>query len=170
MHGKFYYITLIMDLFNHEVVGYSASKSLRTEDSTLPALMKVKKNRGRFALEGTIIHSDGGGQYYSKEFRKHTAGLKMTNSMTEESDYANSHAERLNGTIKNMYLYPYAPGTFEKIEKEMKRAVTIDNYGKPNQALSRMTPVQYRIENSVDFENNSKRAIAGTQQNSNNKS
>jgi len=170
MHGKFYYITLIMDLFNHEVVGYSASKSLRTEDSTLPALMKVKKNRGRFALEGTIIHSDGGGQYYSKEFRKHTAGLKMTNSMTEESDYANSHAERLNRTIKNMYLYPYAPGTFEKIEKEMKRAVTIDNYGKPNQALSRMTPVQYRIENSVDFENNSKRAIAGTQQNSNNKS
>ena len=100
MSGKFYYITLIMDLFNREIVGFSASKSLRTEDTTLPALTLVKKNCGQAALERAIFHSDRGGQYYSNEFKKLTKKLKMINSMTQETVYENPHAERINGTIK----------------------------------------------------------------------
>ncbi len=155
MLGKFFYITLIMDLFNREVVGYSASKSLRTEDTTLPALKRGIKHCGRLVLEGAIIHSDGGGQYYSNEFKKLTKALKMSNSMTEETVYENSHAERLNGTIKNSYLYCYAPETFEELEKELKRAVYMYNNGKPHHALNKMTPVQFRNSRSVDIENNS---------------
>jgi len=155
MLGKFCYITLIMDLFNREVVGYSASKSLRTEDTTLPALKMVIKHCGRLVLEGAIIHSDGGGQYYSNEFKKLTKALKMSNSMTEETVYENSHAERLNGTIKNSYLYCYAPQRFEGLKKELKRAVHMYNNGKPHHALNKMTPVQFRNTRSVDIENNS---------------
>jgi len=155
MLGKFYYITLIMDLFNREIVGFSASKSLRTEDTTLPALVLVKKNCGQAALEGAIIHSDGGGQYYSNEFKKLTKKLKMSNSMTEESVYENAHAERINGTIKNSYLYCYAPETFYELQKQLKKAVHMYNHGKPHSALNKMTPVQYRTACSVDIENNS---------------
>jgi hypothetical protein len=155
INGKFYYLTLVMDLFSREVVGYGASKSLRTQDTTLPALKMAIRNCGRNALEGAIIHSDGGGQYYSKEFKKVTKKLKMNNSMTEDSVYENAHAERLNGTIKNSYLYCYAPETFEQLQKQLKRAVHMYNYGKPHMALNKMTPVQYRITHSVDFENNS---------------
>lgn len=154
MLGKFYYITLIMDLFNREIVGFSASKSLRTEDTTLPALILVKKNRGQAALKGAIIHSDGGGQYYSNEFKKLTNRLEMSNSMTEGSVYENAHAERINGTIKNSYLYCYAPATFEELQKLLKKAVYMYNHGKPHRALNRMTPVQYRTACSVDIENN----------------
>lgn len=155
MHGKFYYITLIMDLFNREIVGFCASKSLRTEDTTLPALKMAIRHCGRSALEGTIFHSDGGGQYYSNEFKKLIKELNMSNSMTEEIVYENAHAERLNGTIKNSYLYCYAPETFEELVKELKRAVHIYNHEKPHMALNKMTPVQYRIAHCVDFENNS---------------
>jgi putative transposase len=155
MLGKFYYITLIMDLFNREIVGFSTSKSLRTEDTTLPALKMVIKQCRKLALEGAIIHSDGGGQYYSNEFKKITKSLKMKNSMTEDTVYENSHAERLNGTIKNSYLYCYAPATFEELERELKRAVYMYNNGKPHHALDKMTPVQYRNIHSVDIENNS---------------
>lgn len=151
MNGRFYYITLIMDLFNREIVGFSASKSLRTADTTLPALVQVKKARGKTALEKAIIHSDGGGQYYSDEFKKLTKDLKMSNSMTQESVLENSHAERLNGTIKNSYLYPYAPETFEGLQKELKRAVYMYNNGKPHKALNRMSPVQFKKSQSVDF-------------------
>ena len=154
MHGKFCYITLIMDLFNREIVGFSASRSLRTEDTTLPALRMAIRNCGRSALKGAIIHSDGGGQYYSNEFKKLTKELGMSNSMTEETVYENAYAERLNGTIKNSYLYGYAPGTFAELEKELKRAVHMYNHGKPHKALNKMTPVQYRKTHSVDFENN----------------
>jgi len=155
MLGKFYYITLIMDLFNREVVGFSASKSLRTEDTTLPALNLAKKTCGQAALEGAIIHSDGGGQYYSNEFKKLTKELKMNNSMTEETVYENSHAERLNGTIKNSYLYAYGPETFDELKKELERAVYMYNNGKPHKALNKMTPVQFRTAGSIDIENNS---------------
>lgn len=155
--GRFYYITLIMDLYNREVVGFSASKSLRTEDTTLPALNLVKKSHGQAVLKGTIIHSDGGGQYYSHEFKKLTNSLKMRNSMTEETVYENAHAERLNGTIKNNYLYPYAPVSFEELQKQLKRAVYMYNTGKPHMALNKMTPVEYRHWSSIDNENNSKK-------------
>jgi len=47
------------------------------------------------------MHSDGGGQYYCNEFKSLTKELGMINSMTEEKVYENSHAERLNGIIKN---------------------------------------------------------------------
>lgn len=155
MFGKFYYITLIMDLFNREIVGYSAGKSLRTQDTTLPAMRLVRKNLGPEALKGTIIHSDGGGQYYARKFKKLTGDLKMRNSMTGETVYENANAERVNGTIKNSYLYCYGPETFEQLKKQLKRAVHMYNCEKPHMALTRMTPVEYRKAHSVDFENNS---------------
>jgi transposase InsO family protein len=155
MSGKFFYVTLIMDLYNREIVGFSASKSLRTEDTTLAALNLMLKNRGKASLIGSIIHSDGGGQYYSKEFRTLTEKLKMINSMTEETVWENSHAERLNGVIKNNYLYPYGPKTSEQLQKELKRAVYMYNNGKPHSSLNKMSPVQYRMTGSVDIENNS---------------
>jgi hypothetical protein len=79
----------------------------------------------------------------------------MYNSMTEETVYENSHAERLNGTIKNSYLYPYGPETFEELKKELERAVYMYNNGKPHKALNKMTPVQFKTAGSIDIENNS---------------
>lgn len=155
MLRKFYYITLIMDLFNREIIGSSASKSLRTEETTLAALKNAIKNRGQAAFKGAVFHSDGGGQYYSKEFRKLTNQLIMSSLMTEETVYENAHAERLNGTIKNSYLYAYAPETFQELKKELKRAVYMYNNEKPHKALNKMSPVQYRTKSSIDIENNS---------------
>jgi len=94
------YLTFIMDLYNREIVGYSESDNLRTENTTLPALNRLIKERGKANLKGAIIHSDGGGQYYCNEFKTLTKELEMINSMTEEKVYENSHAERLNGIIK----------------------------------------------------------------------
>jgi transposase InsO family protein len=155
MPGRFCYITLIMDLFNREIVGYCAGQSLRTRDTTLAALKLARKNLGRDALKGAILHSDGGGQYYAKEFIKLTKDLQMNNSMTQETVYENAHSERLNGTIKNSYLYCYGPQTFEQLQKQLKRAVHMYNCEKPHMALNQMTPVEYRKAHSVDLENNS---------------
>lgn len=152
---KTYYVTLIMDLFNREVVGYSASDNLRTEDTTVPALYRMITERGKASLKGSIFHSDGGGQYYSNDFKKITKELGMKNSMTEEKVYENSHAERLNGIIKNNYLYPYGPNSFKSLKKELKRAVHMYNTGKPHVALKKQTPANYLKNNIVDNEDNS---------------
>ena len=58
-----YYLTFIMDLYNREIVGWSVSDNLRTETTTIPALLMLITLRGKVNLKGSIIHSDGGGQY-----------------------------------------------------------------------------------------------------------
>ena len=139
-----YYLTFIMDLYNREIVGWSASDNLRTESTTLPALHKVITERGKANLIGAIMHSDGGGQYYCNEFKALTKELKMTNSMTEEKVFENSHAERLNGVIKNNYLYPYGPTNSPSLKRLLDKAVLMYNTGKPHKALGKLTPSKFR--------------------------
>ena len=148
-----YYLTLIMDLFNREIVGWSASNNLRTESTTLPALYRLISQRGRVNIEGSILHSDGGGQYYCKEFKALTKELKMVNSMTEEKVYENAHAERLNGIIKNNYLYPYGPTNIGSLKRLLDKAVLMYNTGKPHKALGKLTPSEFK--KTVDNEDNS---------------
>ncbi len=148
-----YYLTFIMDLFNREIVGWSASDNLRTESTTLPALHRMIKERGRANLRGAIIHSDGGGQYYCKEFKELTRDLGMINSMTEEKVYENPHAERVNGTMKNNYLYPYGPANLASLRRLLDKAVHMYNTGKPHKALGKLTPKSFK--DTIDNEDNS---------------
>ena len=153
MNGRFSYLTFIMDLYNREIVGFSESDNLRTENTTIPAIRKLVRTRGSQNLEGAIFHSDGGGQYYCKEFKAITKKMKMRNSMTQEGVFENAHSERLNGTIKNDYLYPYGPNDRPALKKDLKKAVWMYNNEKPHGSLNDLTPVQYRKENAIDNEN-----------------
>ena len=153
MGSDTYYLTFIMDLFNREIVGWSASDNLRTENTTIPALYKIVNQRGRTSLKGAILHSDGGGQYYCNEFKALTKDLEMVNSMTEEKVYENSHAERLNGIIKNNYLYPYGPTNMSSLKKLLDKAVLMYNTGKPHRALGKLTPSEFK--KTIDNEDNS---------------
>ena len=157
MNGRFSYLTLIMDLYNREIVGSSESDNLRTENTTIPAIRQLIRLRGSQNLEGAIFHSDGGGQYYCKEFIEITKKLKMSNSMTQEKVYENSHSERLNGIIKNDYLYPYGPNDRPALKKDLKKAIWMYNNEKPHSSINDLTPVQYRKKNAVDNENISSR-------------
>jgi transposase InsO family protein len=147
------YLTFIMDLYNREIVGYSESDNLRTENTTMPALYRLIKERGKTNLKGAIMHSDGGGQYYCNDFKALTKEMGMINSMTEEKVYENAHAERLNGIIKNNYLYPYGPTNVTSLKKLLDKAVFMYNTGKPHKALGKLTPSMFR--STIDNENNS---------------
>jgi transposase InsO family protein len=164
MNRRFYYLTFITDLYNKEIVGYSVSRSLKTIDTTIPALKMVFRRFGKDKLKGTILHSDGGGQYYADEFRKLTKDMK--NSMAKEV-YENPHAERINGTIKNDYLIPYGPQNEASLKRELSRAVYNYNTGKPHSSNEGLTPEALRnsskkiivkvkkINKTIEVENNS---------------
>jgi transposase InsO family protein len=136
----FYYITFIMDLFSRYIVGYSVSDNLMTAFTTMPALEMALKHR-QFNEE-LILHSDGGGQYYCKDFLVVTRANNIRNSMCK-SVYENPHAERVNGTIKNDYLYYYAPRNLTQLCQATKRAVANYNGTKPHQALKGYSPLQF---------------------------
>lgn len=140
MNKRFYYLTFVMDLFSRVIVGYSVSKNLLTTETTLPALVLAVNKRRPPA--GLIFHSDGGGQYYCKEFLKTTAQHKMCNSMCDIA-YENPNAERVNGTIKNQYLKGYAPKNYEQLISDTKRAINNYNNIRPHKSLQKLTPAAF---------------------------
>lgn len=147
--GKFYYITFIQDSYSKKIIGHQVSKHLITEHTAIPALMKALQERKKMNIEGVILHSDGGGQYYDKEYLKITKAHKIQNSMCEMA-WENGMAERLNGVIKNNYLKHREIKIFEHLVKEVDRSVKLYNSDKPHIKLRRKTPEEFEKEYICD--------------------
>lgn len=140
--GRFYYLTFILDAFSRLILGYSVSKRLFTEQTALAALHMSLSRRKGVDLKGTILHSDGGGQYYDKEFLAETQRHGLVNSMCEYP-WENGKAERINGVIKNNYLRHRTIGSFGELVKEVDRSVQLYNEKKPHKALNRVSPLTF---------------------------
>jgi transposase InsO family protein len=142
LFGKFHYITFIMDCYSRIILGHSVSKRLTTEQTTIPAIQMAIKARGGKIPPGLIFHSDGGGQYYAKEFIAITAKYKLVNSMCEYP-WENGKAERINGTIKNNYLKHLNIRTFEELIKNVDHSVYLYNEQRPHKSLNYLTPLAF---------------------------
>lgn len=144
LNQRFYYITFIIDAFTRVIVGYAVSQRLTTEQTTLPALKKAIKSRIdlNMNINALIFHSDGGGQYYDKEFLKLTNKNQIKNSMCEHP-WDNGKAERINGVIKNNYLIYRHINTYEQLLFEVDRSVFLYNTDKPHIELQRKSPIQF---------------------------
>lgn len=140
--GTYYYLTFIIDCYSRRILGHVASKRLTTEHTTLPALQQALKSRNFTIPEGIIFHSDGGGQYFDKEFLALTTKYHFRNSMCEMA-YENGKAERINGIIKNNYLIHYPIKTFEQLKKMLDRSVSLYNKEKPHKSLHYLSPIDY---------------------------
>jgi transposase InsO family protein len=152
MNNRFYYLTFIMDLFSRKIIGYGAAVNLLTAHTTIPALKMALRARHGQDLTGLIFHSDGGGQYYCKEFLKITRENKIQNSMCD-SVYENPEAERLNRTVKNNYMYPYNPQDEVQLKTMLKKAVKMYNNQKPHRALKGLSPVSFEKKRELLTEN-----------------
>ena len=148
VNNKFYYLTFIMDAYSRYILGYSVSKRLTTEQTTLPAFNMLLKYKKMKLKPGIIFHSDGGGQYYDKEFLQLTKQYKLKNSMCEYA-YENGKAERINGIIKNNYLKYRAITNYEELVWECDRSVPLYNNERPHKSLKYRTPQE--IEKSINL-------------------
>ncbi|MEL6607176.1 MAG: DDE-type integrase/transposase/recombinase [Bacteroidota bacterium] len=136
---QFYYLTLLMDLWSRYLVGYGVSSRLLASQTSIRALQMAFRGRGKPG--GLILHSDGGGQYYSNEYLSLTAGTGILHSMGS-SVYENGAAERLNGIIKSEYLSAYYPRNYGALQRCIARAVRHYNE-RPHQCLGLMSPQAY---------------------------
>jgi len=138
---SFYYLTFVLDCFSRRILGYSVSARLSTEQTTLPALRKAVATR-KGKCRGTILHSDGGGQYYAEKFLKYTNSKGLLNSMCAEA-WQNPYAERINGTIKNNYLHHYNIKDLPELIKKVELAVKLYNFERPHKSLNWVSPVEF---------------------------
>ena len=147
LNGRYSYITFIIDAFTRVIVGYAVSQRLKTEQTTLPALQKAIKSRIDLnaSIDALIFHSDGGGQYYDKDFLLLTKKHKIISSMCQYP-WENGKAERINGVIKNNYLIHRNINSFEQLQTEVDRSVLLYNSEKPHIKLQRKSPNQFEKE------------------------
>ena len=137
-----YYIVILMDLYSRRILGYAASETLRAEDTNMKSLRMALKQRVILMYENLIHHSDRGGQYryqnYVDTLGNHHIQISMCKSV-----YDNPHMERVNGTIKNDYLYPFQAHDLTSLKVNLRKAVKYYNEEKPHSALNGMTPVEF---------------------------
>ena len=147
LNGRYSYITFIIDAFTRVIVGYAVSQRLKTEQTTLPALQKAIKSRIDLnaSIDALIFHSDGGGQYYDKDFLLLTKKHKIISSMCQYP-WENGKAERINGVIKNNYLIHRNINSFEQLQTEVDRSVLLYNSEKPHIKLQRKSPNLFEKE------------------------
>jgi putative transposase len=95
----FVYVALVIDACSRFLVGWQASRSLRT-DLALDALeMAIWRRQAR--LEGLVHHSDRGGQYLSIRYTERLAEAGAVTSVGSRGDsYDNALAETIIGLYK----------------------------------------------------------------------
>jgi putative transposase len=95
----FVYVALVIDAFSRFLVGWQASRSLRT-DLALDALeMAIWRRRG--GLDGLVHHSDRGSQYLSIRYTERLAEAGAVASVGSRGDsFDNALAETIIGLYK----------------------------------------------------------------------
>jgi transposase InsO family protein len=104
----FVYVAFVIDAFSRFLVGWQASRSLRT-DLALDALeMAIWRRRG--GLDGLVHHSDRGSQYLSIRYTERLAEAGAVTSVGSRGDsYDNALAETIIGLYKTELIRRRGP-------------------------------------------------------------
>ncbi|MHC5202764.1 IS3 family transposase [Myroides sp. LJL119] len=100
----FIYLTTIIDLYDRKVIGWSLSKDMSTENTTLATFKMAKKNR--VFEEGLIFHSDQGVQYANYKFANYLESFNVVRSMSRKANcWDNAVAESFFKSLKVEMVY-----------------------------------------------------------------
>jgi putative transposase len=110
-HSGWVYVAFVIDVYSRMVVGWQASKSLRS-DLALDALEMAVWHRQRHGVDvsGVVHHSDRGVQYLSIRYADRLAANDIVASVGSRGDsYDNALAESFNGLYKWELIHRQGP-------------------------------------------------------------
>ncbi len=145
--GSFFlYISLITDAYSHMIVGCHISKTLESIESVQALHMAISKLRS--IPDHLIHHSDRGAQYCSTIYVELLRGNNIQVSMTENGDpLENAIAERVNGILKDEYLWNQTANSFEEAKLILDRSIELYNFDRPHMSISNLTPYEVHNQN-----------------------
>lgn len=140
VEGRHMYVFLVTDMYSRMVVGWKVADNMR-DDNAIDALkMALRGMNPQYKEMPVIHHSDRGSQYCSLDYVKLMKKHSMEISMTEGGNpRENSVAERVNGIIKNEYLYPLQV-SISGLHMRVHRAIHAYNAERPHLSLNMHTP------------------------------
>jgi transposase InsO family protein len=110
------YLTVIIDLFDRKVIGWSFSRTLKAAYTTVPAWRMAVRNR--MITQKLILHSDRGIQYACYEFANLLSSYKLVErSMSRKGNcWDNAVAESFFKTLKVEHIYHHSYRNFKEAE------------------------------------------------------
>lgn len=149
-YDEWLYLATWMDLFSRKIVGWQVDEHM-DESLVIRAMKQVIRNRQ--PSPGLIVHSDGGGQYGSINFRALLAQHQFRQSMTRKDDhYDNAFAESLFSRFKAELLNS---DVFYGLENAKRRIFEyIEGYYntiRKHSSLNYLSPVQFEDRYWMEF-------------------
>lgn len=127
-------------------MGYHLSDDLKADSVAMALKMAVAD---RIYSHDLIHHSDRGLQYCSEPYQQMLSNNRIRCSMTDGYDcYQNALAERMNGIIKEEFLFPLADN-MEQLQVMVKQSIDIYNNKRPHLSLKMKTPNQVHQQKSL---------------------
>lgn len=137
-----YYIVFIQDVYSRRILGYSVSDNMLHQNNVKVLQDSIALRKGA-DISKLIHHSDKGSQYCSTNYINILKENKISISMAGSS-VENPYVERLNGIIKNDYLYPRKKvHDLRSLKKEMEVVVKLYNNNRPHSQLGNLSPIQF---------------------------
>ena len=137
----FCYLSLILDAYTEEIVGWSVGPTLDTTYPMDALRIALKRIEGKDVK--LIHHSDRGCQYASREYVNTLRERGIRISMTESGDPKdNAQAERINNTMKNELLKDKVFRSIQEVIGAVAVAVDFYNNRRPHMSLGMRTPAE----------------------------
>jgi len=136
----FGYLAVLMDRFTRRITSWS----LRDDMTEALVTDTLKKSIKIFQPEiGLIHHTDRGGQYAAKAYRKVLSRAEMLQSMSRAGDcYDNAFMESCFGTIKNeLEMTKYK--NMKQALRELTEYIHYYNTARRHSSLGYLTPAQF---------------------------
>lgn len=139
----FCYLSLVMDDYTKEIVGYAVHETLEADGCIRALNMALGRNRNEG--ERLIHHSDRGSQYASTAYVSLLKKHKVDISMTENGDpLENASSERINNTVKNELLRGVRFSSIEQVRRILPERIRFYNEKRPHMSLDMHTPAEAR--------------------------
>lgn len=145
----FLYLTTVIDLYDRKVIGWSLSKTMSTQRTSLAAWKMAIRNRP--VQKGLIFHSDRGVQYASKKFANTIESYGVIRSMSRKGNcWDNAVAESFFKSLKTELIYGNNLITKEQMELEIFEYIEIwYNKKRRHSALNYKTIEEFNNQNRI---------------------
>jgi putative transposase len=136
------FLTVILDLFSRQVVGWSMQPHMRTELASDALRMAWFRRRPQ---AGLILHSDRGSQYCSHDFQDLLKGYGMRSSMSRRGNCwdVNAPTESLWGSLKRARILGQRFATRREAMDEVIDWLSFYNHSRLHSTLGYVSPMQF---------------------------
>lgn len=140
VNGKWHYLCILLDLYNREIIGYSAGPK---KDAHLvhQAFASVQVNLNKIQ----IFHTDRGSEFKNGMIAEIVKVFQMKRSLSMKAcPYDNAVAEATFKIIKTEFVYPREFESLAQLKQEWFLYVWWFNHKRIHSTLGYLSPIEYK--------------------------